>query len=147
MTVHGSLSCETASPDTLKSLSKALHKRMLDQQALKPPEFQISWLGTAMATALFAPQGNLPVKNYSLGDFPEGVANLGGQPYVEKLNAKPWPCRYCVIKCHNKCEVKEGPYAYKGKGPEYESFAMMGFNLLISDQEAVAYAGELANIC
>jgi aldehyde:ferredoxin oxidoreductase len=144
--VHGTQACETARPDTLKSLNKAIHKRMLEQQSLKPEEFQISWLGTAMATALFAPQGNLPVKNYSQADFPEGVAGLGGRPYVEKLNAKPWPCRYCVIQCHNKCEVKDGPYAYKGKGPEYESFAMMGFNLLVADQEAVAYAGELANM-
>lgn len=143
--VHGTQTCETAHPGTLKSLNKALHKRMLEQQSLKPQEFQISWLGTAMATDLFAPQGNLPVKNYSLGEFPAGVASLGGRPYVEKLNAKPWPCRYCVIKCHNKCEVSDGPYAYTGKGPEYESFAMMGFNLMISDQEAVAYAGELAN--
>lgn len=143
--VHGTQSCPTSEPQKLVELNKALHKRMLDQQALKPPEFQISWLGTAMATALFAPQGNLPVKNYSQADFPEGVANLGGRPYVEKLQAKPWPCRYCVIQCHNKCHVQEGPYAYKGKGPEYESYAMMGFNLLISDQEAVAYAGELAN--
>jgi aldehyde:ferredoxin oxidoreductase len=143
--VHGTRNCEFHDPERLRDLNKAIHKRMLEQQSLKPKEFQISWLGTAMATALFAPQGNLPVKNYSLGDFPEGVANLGGRPYVEKLNAKPWPCRYCVIQCHNRCEVKEGPYAYKGKGPEYESFAMMGFNLLISNQEAVAYAGELAN--
>jgi aldehyde:ferredoxin oxidoreductase len=143
--VHGTQHCPTAEPEKLMALNKALHKRLLDQQSLKPPEFQISWLGTAMATALFAPQGNLPVKNYSQADFPEGVANLGGRPYVEKLKAKPWGCRYCVIQCHNKCEVREGPYAYKGKGPEYESYAMMGFNLLISDQEAVAYAGELAN--
>lgn len=144
--VHGTQECEYHDLDKIKELNKALHKRMLDQQSLKPKEFQISWLGTAMATALFAPQGNLPVKNYSLAEFPEGVANLGGRPYVEKLNAKPWPCRYCVIQCHNKCEVLDGPYAYKGKGPEYESFAMMGFNLLVSNQEAVAYAGELANI-
>jgi len=145
VTVHGTQACETAHPDTLKTMNKAIHKRMLEQQSLKPKEFQISWLGTAMATDLFAPQGNLPVKNYSQADFPEGVANLGGRPYVEKLNAKPWPCKYCVIQCHNKCEVKDGPYAYTGKGPEYESFAMMGFNLLVSDQEAVAYAGEFAN--
>ena len=65
---------------------------------------------------------------------------------MEKLNAKPWPCQYCVIQCHNHCEIKKGPYAYKGKGPEYESFAMMGFNLMIADQEAVAYACELANL-
>lgn len=144
--VRGSQSCEPAHPEKLRDLSRAIHGRMLEQQSMKPKEFQISWLGTAMATDLFAPQGNLPVKNYSLGDFPEGVANLGGRPYVEKLNAKPWPCRYCVIKCHNRCEVEEGEFAYTGKGPEYESFAMMGFNLMISDQEAVAYAGELANI-
>ena len=86
------------------------------------------------------------MKNYSLARHPEGEANLGGQSYVEKLNAKPWPCPFCVIKCHNKCEIKNGPYAYKGKGPEYESFAMMGFNLMIADQEAVAYACELANL-
>lgn len=144
--MHGTRQCEPAHPKALAEYNKALHRRMLDQQALKPEEFQISWLGTAMATALFAPQGNLPVKNYRLADFPEGVAKLGGRPYVEELNARPWPCRYCVIKCHNKCEVTEGPYAYKGKGPEYESFAMMGFNLMISDQKAVAYAGELANM-
>jgi len=144
--VHGTQTCDIAQPGVLKELNKSIHKRMLEQQSQKPEEFQISWLGTAMATALFAPQGNLPVKNYSLADFPEGVANLGGRPYVEKLNAKPWPCKYCVIQCHNKCDVNDGSYAYSGKGPEYESFAMLGFNLMISDQKAVAYAGELANI-
>ncbi len=144
--VHGNKTCDIADSEGMTVLNKALHKRMLDQQSQKPEEFQISWLGTAMATALFSPQGNLPIKNYSQADFPEGVEKLGGRPYVEDLNAKPWPCRWCVIKCHNKCEVKEGPYAYKGKGPEYESFAMMGFNLMISDQKAVAFAGELANM-
>jgi aldehyde:ferredoxin oxidoreductase len=144
--VHGTQQAPVADGDELKRINKALHKRMLDQQSEKPEEFQISWLGTAMATALFAPQGNLPIKNYSEADCEECTANIGGRPYVEELNAKPWPCRYCVIQCHNKVEVKDGPYAYKGKGPEYESFAMMGFNLKISDQKAVAYAGELANM-
>ena len=65
---------------------------------------------------------------------------------MEKLNVKPWPCKFCVIQCHNRAEVKTGPYAYKGKGPEYESFAMMGINTLIDDIEAVAYAGLLANM-
>ena len=50
------------------------------------------------------------------------------------------------MQCHNLCEIKKGPYAYKGKGPEYESFAMMGFNTMVDDIEAVAYACELANL-
>jgi aldehyde:ferredoxin oxidoreductase len=107
---------------------------------------QIKRVGTAMATELFAPQGNLPVSNYREASFTSGERNLHASQYAKELNAKPWPCQYCVIQCHNLCEVKEGPYAYKGKGPEYESFAMMGFNTKVDDIKAVAYAGELANM-
>ena len=67
--VHGTRRCEFHDSARLKELNKTIHKRMLDQQALKPQEFKLKWLGTAMATDLFAPQGNLPVKNYSLGSF------------------------------------------------------------------------------
>ncbi|MCX5910253.1 MAG: aldehyde ferredoxin oxidoreductase C-terminal domain-containing protein, partial [Deltaproteobacteria bacterium] len=78
--------------------------------------------------------------------FPSGEKNLHASEYLAKLNAKPWPCKYCVMQCHNLCEIKKGPYAYKGKGPEYESFAMVGFNTMVDDLEAVAYACELANM-
>ncbi len=148
LAVKGSQFPDVYDQQAATELNLAINKRMIDVMATKPDHFKIRVLGTAMATALFAPQGNLPVKNYSLSelDFPSGVANIGGMPYVEKLNAKPWPCKYCVIQCHNKVEVKEGKYAYSGKGPEYESFAMMGFNLLIDDMQAIAYAGELCNL-
>ncbi len=148
LAVKGSRQPDVFDQTAATELNVAINKRMVAVMATKPDHFKISVLGTAMATALFAPQGNLPVKNYSLSelDFPSGVANIGGMPYVEKLNAKPWPCKYCVIQCHNKVEVKEGKYAYSGKGPEYESFAMMGFNLLIDDMQAIAYAGELCNL-
>ena len=144
--IRGSQNCPIYDPQGNAKLNLAINKRLAAVDAAKPEMLRFSTLGTASATGLFAPQGNLPVKNYSLARHPEGEANLGGQSYVEKLNAKPWPCPFCVIKCHNKCEIKKGPYAYKGKGPEYESFAMMGFNLMIADQEAVAYACELANL-
>lgn len=145
--VKGSQKLEIAYPDKAKEVNRAINKRMIEVMATKPEEFKIKTLGTAMATALFAPQGNLPVKNYRLSelDFQSGIDNIGGMPYVNVLGAKPWPCKYCVIQCHNKVDIKEGKYAYTGKGPEYESFAMMGFNLLIDDMQAVAYAGELCN--
>lgn len=147
ITVKGSKNVEVHDPEGLKELNRVINKKMVDVMATKPEQFKIKVLGTAMATALFAPQGNLPVKNYSLSelDFPTGIKNIGGMSYVESLDAKPWPCLYCVIQCHNKVDVKDGKYMYSGKGPEYESFAMMGFNLMIDDMQAVAYAGELAN--
>ena len=121
-------------------------KRLAELDAAQPELLQFKRLGTAGATELFAPQGNLPIKNYPWPASRAGRRTCTGRSTSKKLNAKPWPCKYCVIQCHNQCEIKKGPYAYKGKGPEYESFAMMGFNTMVDDIEAVAYACELANL-
>ncbi len=144
--VRGSQSIPLNDRKEVDRLNKQINTRLLDMDNEKPEWLQIKRVGTAMATELFAPQGNLPIKNYQLAGFPSGEKNLHASNYAKELNAKPWPCQYCVIQCHNLCEIKKGPYAYKGKGPEYESFAMMGFNTMIDDVQAVAYAGELANL-
>ena len=143
--VRGSQPVPVYDPDEVDRLNKEINKRLIQMDNEKTDWLQIKRVGTAMATELFAPQGNLPIKNYQLANFPSGIKTHHASNYAKELNAKPWPCEYCVIQCHNLCEIKEGPYAYKGKGPEYESFAMMGFNTMVEDVKAVAYAGELAN--
>ena len=130
----------------IKRLNTQINKRLLEIDNEKPEWLQIKRVGTALATELFAPQGNLPLKNYSLADWPEGVEAWHASNYHKELQVTPWPCKFCVIQCHNKAHIKEGPYAYEGKGPEYESFAMMGFNTLCKDVKAVSYACELANL-
>ncbi len=144
--VRGSQSIEVNDPQEIDRLNKQINQRLIEMDNEKEEWLQIKRVGTAMATELFAPQGNLPIKNYQLADFPSGIKTHHASNYAKELNAKPWPCQYCVIQCHNLCEVKEGPYAYKGKGPEYESFAMVGFNTMVDDVKAVAYACELANL-
>lgn len=144
--VRGTQNCKVHDEKEIDRLNKEINARLLEMDNGKEEWLQIKRVGTAMATELFAPQGNLPISNYREASFTSGVRNLHASQYAKELNAKPWPCQYCVIQCHNLCEVKEGPYAYKGKGPEYESFAMMGFNTKVDDIKAVAYAGELANM-
>lgn len=144
--VRGSQSIDVHDPQEVDRLNKQINQRLIDMDNEKEEWLQIKRVGTAMATELFAPQGNLPIKNYQLADFPSGIKNLHAFNYAKELRAKPWPCQYCVIQCHNLCEIKEGPYAYRGKGPEYESFAMVGFNTMVDDVKAVAYACELANL-
>ncbi len=129
----------------LNKLNKEINRRVSLLDAQHPEWLQIRRSGTAIVTELFALQGNLPISNYRLADWPEGVKAWHASNYVKDLNAKPWPCKYCVIQCHNNCEVKEGPYQFKGKGPEYESFAMMGLNTMCSDVKAISYACELAD--
>ena len=145
LAVKGSKEIQFHDPAELGRLNKEINRRLVMLDNEKPEWLQMKRVGTAMATELFAPQGNLPIKNYSLADFPKGVGTMHASNYAKELNAKPWPCKYCVIQCHNNCTIEEGPYAYKGKGPEYESFAMMGFNTMVHDLKAVAYACELAN--
>ncbi|MGA2465772.1 MAG: aldehyde ferredoxin oxidoreductase family protein [Thermodesulfobacteriota bacterium] len=129
----------------LNKLNREINRRLAILDSQKPEWLQTKRVGTAAATELFAPQGNLPISNYRLADWPDGVKAWHASNYARELNVKPWPCKYCVIQCHNLCEVKEGPYQFKGKGPEYESFAMMGFNTMCADIKAIAYACELAD--
>jgi aldehyde:ferredoxin oxidoreductase len=145
LAVRGSQLPKYHDPAEVDRLNREINRRLLTMDNEKEEWLQIKRVGTAMATELFAPQGNLPIKNYRLPSFPTGEKNLHASNYAKQLNAKPWPCQYCVLACHNLCEVKSGPYKYKGKGPEYESFAMMGFDTMVDDVKAVAYAGELAN--
>lgn len=144
--VRGTRSVEVHDPARVDRLNKEINKRLAEMDALNEEWLQFKRVGTASATQLFAPQGNLPIKNYQLAEFPAGVKNFHASNYARELNAKPWPCQFCAIQCHNQCEIKEGPYAYKGKGPEYESFAMVGFNTMVDDIKAVAYACELADL-
>ncbi len=143
--IHGTQRVSLYDPGAVDRLNAEINKRLAKIDAEKPELLRCSKLGTARATSRFAPQGNLPIKNFQLGSFPRGVENFQAASYLRDLNPQPWPCKYCVIRCHNRCEVKEGPYRYKGKGPEYESMAMMGLNTLVDDLRAVAYAGELAD--
>jgi aldehyde:ferredoxin oxidoreductase len=99
-------------------------------------------------TVFFMPWGardGLPDAGYKNYTELQAQVTAGYMEIAKELNAKPWPCKYCVIQCHNLCEVTEGPYQFKGKGPEYESFAMMGYNTMCADIKAIAYACELAD--
>ena len=115
--VRGSQNCALFDPKEADRLNKDINKRLAELDSQKPERLQIKRVGTAMATELFAPQGNLPIKNYSLADFPEGVKAFHASNYAKELNAKPWPCKYCVLQCHNLCEVKAAPMLTKGRVP------------------------------
>ena len=143
--VRGTKSIGAFDPVKLDALNKEINAKLARADAALPEYHRLRRVGTALVTQGFADQGNLPVKNYSQGTSEALIKEFHPENYAKELNAKPWPCQYCVLQCHNLCEIKEGPYAYKGKGPEYESYAMMGMNTMVEDIKAVAYAGELAN--
>jgi aldehyde:ferredoxin oxidoreductase len=90
--------------------------------------------------------GDLPVKNWQLGAWKEGAQRLGAQAWMPKHLLHHGTCSQCPVRCHKRVGIEDGPYASpEVHGPEYETLAGFGSNLLIDDPLAVVKANEIAN--
>ncbi|MGB9812161.1 MAG: aldehyde ferredoxin oxidoreductase family protein [Thermovenabulum sp.] len=90
--------------------------------------------------------GDLPLKNWAEGSWPEGAQKISGQRMAETILTGRYFCKGCIIGCGREVAVKEGKYAgVEGAGPEYETLGMLGGCCLIDDLDAIAYANELCN--
>ena len=102
--------------------------------------------GTDGGMTMFATIGNLPAKNWSLGDNTAVASKIDGVKMTQQYLTRPHACHTCPVGCKRIVEVKDGPYQVKeGPGPEYESCASFGSVLMIDDLAAVIKANELCN--
>ncbi len=98
----------------------------------------------ALDSGMFS--GDVPVRNWSLGEWEESLETLGAFYLNDHLLAKVVGCYACTVRCKRVVEVKEGPYAIpEAAGPEYETVCMMGTNLLNPSLEAVVALNDLCN--
>jgi aldehyde:ferredoxin oxidoreductase len=99
--------------------------------------------GTGDAMDAMEETGNLPIRNFRDGDFPE-VDQISAQAVKEHVRVGMGTCFACAVACKKEVKVKE-PWnvnpAYGG--PEYESLASLGSNCGVSDLRAVCKANEL----
>jgi aldehyde:ferredoxin oxidoreductase len=94
----------------------------------------------------FEEVGNLPIRNYSGGKFPN-VEKIDAPKLSAEYGAGMDGCVNCPIRCKKKIKQEVGLYrvdpAYGG--PEYETLASFGSNLLIDDLPAICKAHEMCN--
>lgn len=89
--------------------------------------------------------GDMPIRNWSQGTFENGK-NLSGSLMNETILTGVTRCFRCPIGCGREIEIPKGQYKLpKTDGPEFETLASFGTNLLIDDLKAVAYANHMAN--
>ncbi len=136
--VAGSKNPTVYDPDTLRELVRDVAKRIVKGKAATRKN------GTVNGVLYVEEIGDLPMKYWDVDTWKEGARKLGAPFYTEFLQAKPLPCANCPVGCHRKVRIPE-PYNIETVGPEYETVAMLGSNLLIDDLTAVAYAGEMLN--
>ncbi|MHA1130225.1 MAG: aldehyde ferredoxin oxidoreductase family protein [Candidatus Helarchaeota archaeon] len=102
-------------------------------------------LGTAGYVDMANATGDLSTKYYTQPEFPDAY-NISGATMQEKILVKNTGCFRCPIRCGREIEIKEGKYEIPlNPGPEYETLASLGSNLLIGDLEAISYLGLLCD--
>jgi len=128
-----------ADPDGLKSLLKE------EIPQIKENTKALGEFGTSGGAPAVESFGDLPVKNYLLGAYPD-VVKISGQAMREKIWVRHYACWACPIGC---AKIVKGELAgfgkFEGHYPEYETLGMLGSNLLVNDMNILAYANELTN--
>jgi aldehyde:ferredoxin oxidoreductase len=102
--------------------------------------------GTSRSIAPAEALGDLPIKNWQLGNWSEGAEKINGRRMAETILVGRYSCYQCPIGCGRTVKISEGPFApVDGGGYEYETGALLGSNLLIDNMEAISKANELCN--
>ena len=101
--------------------------------------------GTSRGVASFEEMGNLPIKNWTKGRFPE-AEKISGIRMAETILVGKKACFACPVACGRYIRISEGPYApLEGYGPEYETIAALGSLCMNDNLESIAKANDLCN--
>ncbi|GAB4577959.1 MAG: aldehyde ferredoxin oxidoreductase family protein [Anaerolineales bacterium] len=103
---------------------------------------QFREVGSAGAADYFAYLGEQPKKYYQSGTF-EGGYKITGTSLTDQFLTGISACHACVIACGRVVDLGDG---VQRKGPEYETMAGFGPNLLIDDLAGVIRLGELCEL-
>jgi aldehyde:ferredoxin oxidoreductase len=87
--------------------------------------------------------GNLPIRNFRDGDFPD-VDSISAELLKKSVGVGMGTCFACAVACKKEVKITE-PWSVDPEygGPEYETLASLGSNCGVSDLKAVCKANEL----
>ncbi len=136
--VRGRTMPHIANPEGIKKMANWLKENM---QLVKP----LTELGTGAAVSRYEKIGNLPVRNFRDGSFPN-ADKISAQAIKETIRIDMEGCFACPVRCKKVVELQK-PYdvdrAYGG--PEYETLAALGSACGIDDLHAIVKGNELCN--
>ena len=139
--VYGTGDVPIYDPETVRNLPKE-YGALINKNAENFRKY-----GTSGSLSVFESMGTLPLQNWKfVGRWEESAEKISGFTLAETLLTGRYFCDSCVLGCGRVVKVESGPYAgVEGAGPEYETLALLGSNLLIDNLEALCFANELCN--
>jgi aldehyde:ferredoxin oxidoreductase len=140
--VKGTRKVETSHPEEYATLRKLLIEKSRD--AMVAQSFRS--MGTDAGMDLGMMTGDVPIKNWSVGEDLLFSANLGGPAMTEKYLTRNHACSFCPIACKRIVKVDDGPFnTEEGPGPEYETCCTFGTMIMNDDLAGVIKANEWCN--
>ena len=128
-----------AKPEQLKELGGQMRKNIHENSVAR------RMFGTAAYVTGGMKWGDVAVKYWHKGHMDDTEA-FDGARMKETILTKRYHCYSCVIGCGRMIEIKDGKYALPlTAGPEYETLAAFGTNLLIKDLKGISMANYMCN--
>jgi aldehyde:ferredoxin oxidoreductase len=139
--IRGTRDLKIARPRNYLKLMDKLHAKMLAD----PFTQGRADYGTPSLIELMNEIGRLPTYNLQTGVF-EHADKIGGKIIRRKYLVKARADFSCLQRCGRYTCVPNGPYAYIGGSPEFESLCSQGSRCGISNVEALLYAHHICNL-
>jgi len=114
----------------------AIQRRLVEQVRSSPGAQRQMNYGTTSTLAITNEAGMLPTRNFQEGVFPEAWGHIDPEG-IKKITVGRAGCYACIMPCARLVEVERNDECLRLEGPEYETLAMLGSNLGISDSSAV----------
>ncbi|PKQ28313.1 MAG: aldehyde ferredoxin oxidoreductase [Candidatus Anoxymicrobium japonicum] len=133
---------EIADPDAFKRWRELVMEDYAESLVVE----SLKAFGTNANLEIGAMLGDVPFKNWQVGEDDEVIAKINGPTYSDEILVKAYACWACPIGCKRVIEVKDEPYSVaRGAGPEYETICMLGSNLLNDNLASIAKGNEMCN--
>jgi len=142
LVVKGTKKVEVSYPEEYAALRKLLVAKSRD--AVVAQSFRSMGTDTGMDLGMMT--GDVPIKNWSIGEEFQLSANLGGPSLTEKYLTRNHACSFCPVACKRMVKVDDGAFkTEEGPGPEYETCAAFGTLIMNDDLAGVIKANEWCN--
>jgi len=138
LAARGTGRIEYARPDEFKRLRLATNKALMEENL----SAVLRQTGSAGAADYLQVLGDMPQKYWTQATF-EGTERISGGTMAETILTGTRACQGCVISCGRVVTIQDGPYATGGpvKGPEYETVAAFGSQILVDDLPLIVALG------
>jgi len=140
--VKGSKRVEVFHPDQYTALRKSLLVKSRDAMVSQ----SLRSMGSDAGMDLGMMTGDVPIKNWTIGEDLELSTNLGGPSLTEKYLTRNHACSFCPVACKRMVKVDNGRFkTEEGPGPEYETCAAFGTLIMNDNLAGVIKANEWCN--